>query len=427
LQTLSPPAPAATSPRRPIDYRALIEQDRVHGSLYTDPAVFDDEMDRIFGRGWAFVGHDSEVPKPGDYITRTVGREPLLMLRTREGAVRVFANRCTHRGNKICSREKGTTRSLVCDYHGWAFTLDGELRGVPYAGGFHKDRATLGLRSPARVEAYQGFVFASLNPDAPPLKDHLGKAAGLIDRLVSLSPVGRIRLDAGWVKQQFFANWKMLPENDTDGYHAGHVHRSFLQVFRSQYDVIQDREEDRKSEVVDWGNGHTAIDAAKVYSRPLEWLGTTREKAADYCRLMDQAYGEDKARQMLTDGPPHAVVFPNLFLGEMNIVIFQPVSAGECVQWHTPVYLEGAPDDVNRRILRQSEAAMGPSAFLLADDQVISERQQLALQGGSGWLDISRGLEREWTDEHGARRSHISDETTNRGFWQHYLQVMTQP
>lgn len=407
----------------PIDYRSLIQRDRIHGNLYTNEAIFREEMEKIFYKGWVFIGHDSEVPKAGDYITRTVGLEPVLMLRNRENEVRVFSNRCMHRGNKLCSRESGNKRVLTCEYHGWSFSLDGELKAVPYPAGFEKDKSTLSLRRPARVESYQGFVFATFNPDACSLEEHLGKAKALIDRVVMMSPTGKINFGAGWIRQQYFANWKMLPENDTDGYHAGHVHSSFLQVFRSQYDAIRDREEERLAQIVDWGNGHGAIDASPMYKRPFEWLGTTEEKVADYTALMNTAYGEEKARKMLIDGPPHAVIFPNLFLGEMNIVMFQPISAGECVQWHTPLLLDGVPEKFNERIIRQSEGAMGPSAFLLADDQVISERQQMALQGHSEWLDISRGLSRE-VKKDGVIRSHISDETSNRGFWQHYLTVM---
>ena len=405
------------------DYRALVQRDRIHGSLYTNDAIFQDEMEKIFYKGWVFIGHDSEVPDPGDYITRTVGLEPVLMVRNREGEVRVFSNRCMHRGNKLCSRESGNKRAFTCEYHGWTFSLDGDLKAVPYAGGFDKDMAEFALRRPARVESYQGFVFATFNPDACTLDEHLGKAKGLIDRVAMMSPTGKVRLNGGWVRHKYAANWKMLPENDTDGYHAGHVHVSVLQVFRSQYDAIKGREEERLSQVVDWGNGHGAIDAAPMYTRPFEWLGTTEEKVADYAELMRKAYGPDKAQQILVDGPPHAVIFPNLFLGEMNIVIFQPTATGECVQWHTPLLLEGVPDKFNERIIRQSEGALGPSAFLLADDQVISERQQMALQGHAGWMDLSRGLNRE-VEKDGVITSHISDETTNRGFWQHYLKVM---
>jgi phenylpropionate dioxygenase-like ring-hydroxylating dioxygenase large terminal subunit len=406
-----------------IDYARLIDRDRIHGSLYTSEAVFRDEMDKIFSRGWVFVGHESEIPNPGDYIARNLGLEPAILLRNREGEVRVFSNRCMHRGNKLCIREKGSAKALTCDYHGWTFSLNGDLVGVPYPGGFEKDKALFGLNRPAKVESYQGFVFTTFNPESISLDEHLGHAKALIDRAVSMSPNGKIDLKAGWVKQHYSANWKMLPENDTDGYHANHVHSSFLRVFRSQYDAINHKEEERLSRIIDWGQGHTAIDASTAYQRPYEWLGVTEDRVADYTKLMVAAYGEEKARRITTDGPPHAVVFPNLFLGELNIVIFQPISANEAVQWHTPMLLDGVPDSFNSRIIRQSEAAMGPSAFLLADDSVISERQQIALSGHSGWLDLSRGLNRE-REEEGVIMSHISDETTNRGFWRHYLKVM---
>jgi phenylpropionate dioxygenase-like ring-hydroxylating dioxygenase large terminal subunit len=409
--------------RGSIDYHSLIGEARIHGSLYTSEQVFQDEMERIFRRGWVFVGHESEVPMSGDYVTRVLGRESVVMLRNKNNQIKVFSNRCTHRGNKLCPKQRGNARALTCDYHGWTFSLDGDLVGVPYPGGFTRRKEDLSLCSPARVDSYQGFVFASFNAQGCSLEAHLGEARALIDRLVRLSPVGRIRLDAGWVKQKFHANWKMLPENDTDGYHANFVHSSFLRVFRSQYDAIRNREEDRRSVVRDWGSGHVAIDAAPMYRQPLEWLGTTEDRAPEYVASMTEAYGAADARRMLTEGPPHSVIFPNLFLGEMNVVIFQPLSAGRSVQWHTPLLLEGAPDSFNARIIRQSEASMGPSAFLLADDAVISERQQIALQGESAWLDLSRGLNREYNDDR-SLTSHISDETTNRGFWRHYLRVM---
>jgi hypothetical protein len=111
----------------------------------------------------------------------------------------------------------------------------------------------------------------------------------------------------------------------------------------------------------------------------------------------------------------------------MNIVRFEPVAPGVCLHIHTPMYLEGVDDDVNQRILRQSEGALGPTAFLLADDSVIAERTQMALAGKGGWLDLSRGAEREVTDDNGVVVGHLTDETSNRGFWRHYKKVMQGP
>lgn len=411
-----PPAAAVAS---------LIETDRIHGRLYTDDAIFEQEMKTIFYEGWVFVGHDSEVTSAGDYVRRTLGREEVLLVRQRDGGVRVLSNRCAHRGNMLCIEKHGREKYFTCTYHGWVYDLAGNLKDVPYPGGFKKDKKELGLKV-LRSESYRGFVFATFNAEAPPLMQHLGRAKTLIDRSCDMSPTGRIKLTAGWAKQRFEANWKMLPENDTDGYHVNDVHASFAQVIQSQYDnAAIASEESLLSETKDWGNGHTELYFSPTYKRNLEWLNTSADRYPAYQAAMKDFHGEAKAAEILRNGPPHAAIFPNLFLGEMNIVIFQPISAHECVQWHTPMLLEGAPDDMNARIIRNSEGALGPSAFLLADDSVISERQQIALRDRADWMDLSRGLERERVDEMGVRVSHVSDETTNRGFWQHYKKVMT--
>lgn len=407
------------------DYDELIGDERVHSTVYTDERVFEDELDRIYRGGWVFVCHDSEVPNAGDFVRRNIGRDPVFAIRSKDDEISVIVNRCAHRGNIICQEDRGNAKALVCQYHGWAYDTKGALVDVPYPGGFNGDFACHGLQRLAQVDIYQGFVFATFNADAPPLLEHLGRSTELIDRAVEMSPVGRIRLSGGWVKHQFNCNWKMLPENDTDGYHVNFVHPSFAQAIRSNYDdaVLHD-EETLKSQSKDWGGGNTELFFSPTYSKPLEWFGCSEDRHQGYQKQMVDAYGEEKGRQILVDGPPHAVIFPNLFLGEMNIVRFEPVAPGVCFHTHTPMYLEGVSGEVNKRILRQSEGALGPSAFLLADDCVIAERAQAALSGKGGWLDLSRGAEREEVDANGVITSHVTDETPNRGFWRHYKKVM---
>jgi phenylpropionate dioxygenase-like ring-hydroxylating dioxygenase large terminal subunit len=137
-----------------IDYKHLVQDDRIHASLYTDPAIFDDEMERIFHRGWVFVGHASEIPRPGDYVTRTLGREPVIMVRAGDGTTSVLVNRCRHRGTMVCPADRGHARTLTCPYHGWTYDLRGELLGVPYPGGYAGfDKASHGLRRASRNTA----------------------------------------------------------------------------------------------------------------------------------------------------------------------------------------------------------------------------------------------------------------------------------
>ena len=83
--------------------KALVQPDRVHRAVYTDPALFTLEMDRIFGRAWLVIGHESQVRETGDYFTTRMGREPVIVARHEDGSVRVLINRCAHRGAMVCA------------------------------------------------------------------------------------------------------------------------------------------------------------------------------------------------------------------------------------------------------------------------------------------------------------------------------------
>ena len=411
-----------------IDYKTLVQDDRIHASLYTDPRVFADEMERIFHRGWVFVGHDSEIPRPGDYVTRHLGTEPVIMVRGHDGAVSVLVNRCRHRGTLVCPADRGSARTLTCPYHGWTYDLRGDLLGVPYPGGYAGfDKSANGLPRAARVGAYRGFVFASLCAEGISLAEHLGPATRLIDRSCDLSPVGEIELSAGWVRHRCAANWKMLPENDSDGYHLGFVHMALFRTIQSQYQRVVGDERTIKAVVRDWGHGHIEIDWSPGYEGPFEWLGGASGPAvADFAAAIERRDGPELARRRLREGPAHALIFPNLFLGETNIAIVQPVSVEECVHWHTPMFWTGVPE-WNGRLLRMAEAGMGPASFLMPDDLIIAGRNQQGLHAQTApWLLLGRGLNRETVDADGRTVSHVTDETTNRGFWRHFRAVMSE-
>ncbi len=411
-----------------INVETLVHDDKIHASLYTDPHIFEQELEKIFYRVWVFVGHDSEVPEPGDYVTRQIGRQPVLMVRDKAGAVSVFLNRCAHRGTLVCPAESGNARAFTCPYHGWTYDLSGQLTGVPFPGAYGPDfnKGDHHLPRAARCDSYRGFVFASLNPEGPSLADHLGIASRLIDRACDLSPEGELDLSAGWVKHRYMSNWKMIPENDTDGYHLGFVHRSVLRSAGSQYQLFIGEESGNKGLLRDWGNGHTEIEFSSGYKQPFEWFGGAPDKYAAYLAQLEHSCGKAEADRRVFEGPPHALIFPNLFLAEMNIALFYPLDAEESIQWHTPMFLKGVPE-LNTRLLRQSEAAMGPASFLLPEDITIASRNQAGLHARQPeWIDLSRGRNREYVDEAGRVVSHFTDEVTNRAFWKHYRTLMAQ-
>jgi phenylpropionate dioxygenase-like ring-hydroxylating dioxygenase large terminal subunit len=414
----------------PIDMSALVQPDRVHGSVYTSQDVFDLEMRRIFREGWAFAAHESEVPERGDYITRQFGGEPIIVVRGKDGVVRVLANRCTHRGNRLCNAVQGNSSSFRCPYHGWTFGNDGHLIGVPMPTGyddeFNANKQNMGLVALPRQDSYRGFLFASFAAEGMTLLEHLGKATSAIDRLLALSPTGEIELSAGWMKHRQYCNWKMVMENNVDGYHALFTHQSVYDAVRpAKVSHVPSKVE---TLVRDIGNGHSEIDYAPEYSRLDEefvWFGRMpRSKAPNYIRALEESHGEAAAHQALVVGPPHTLIYPNLFLAEMNIMTVEPLGVGDTIAYTTPVLIPGAPE-INTRVLRRSEGAMGPSGFLIADDGEIGARNQLGLAARQPkWIVLSRGAATDEQDETGTINRDKSAETPQRGWWEHWASVL---
>lgn len=408
-----------------IDVSDLIESTRVHGSLYTDPGIFRKELERIWYGGWVFVGHDSEITQANDYVRKRIGPQDIIMTRGPDGEAHLLVNRCAHRGNLVCDAASGNAASFRCPYHGWTYRNTGELVGYPFHKGYGSKRdLDLRLAAVPRVESYHGFVFGSFNAEAPPLAEHLGAAAGEIDRLVLLSPEGKVRLNAGWLKHKTRANWKLLAENETDGYHPQFVHGSIFSVTGSKIGPLYGDSSSAVTRAL--GNGHSENDLRpefRKFGEPMRWFGTTPERVPDYVAKMHALHGGD-AERILVEGAPHVMVFPNLFIAEIQVFNIQPTAVDECIQYSTAVQLEGAPD-LNKRMLAQSVGSVGPAGMLLADDTEMYERNQAGLaQLLPEWLDLRRGINRECIDDNGFRIGGATDETAMRAFWTHYKKVM---
>ena len=154
-------------------------------SIYTDPAIFTAEMTHIFGAVWVFLAHESQIPKNDDFLTAKLGLRPIIVLRDSEGKVRALYNRCTHRGTTFCRLDKGSANVFRCPYHGWTFNNDGTLRNVPWPDGYAYDfkDPKFNVAQMPRVEIYRGFIFGTLNMDAPPLDEYLDGHQGPARRM----------------------------------------------------------------------------------------------------------------------------------------------------------------------------------------------------------------------------------------------------
>jgi phenylpropionate dioxygenase-like ring-hydroxylating dioxygenase large terminal subunit len=405
-------------------YDQLIRPDKVHGSLYTDPAIFAEELRKIWYRTWVFVGHESEVAQPNDYVRKKLGLQDVIMTRDRDGQIHLLLNRCAHRGNQVCDDAKGNAGTFRCPYHGWTFRNTGELVGFPFFKGYGGRKLDLRMGRVPRVDSHGGFVFGSFAEDGPSLREHLGAAAGEIDRLTRLSPEGEVALSAGWLQHQTAANWKLLTENETDGYHPQFVHNSIFGVTGSPIGALYD---DNSTAVTrDLGGGHSENDLRpefRKFAEPLRWFGTTESRVPQYAAAMRAKHG-DATDSILIEGAPHVMIFPNLFVAEIQVFNIQPTAVDACIQYSTAVQLKGA-DELNHRMLSQSIGSVGPAGMLLADDTEMYERNQRGLGARDPeWLDVSRGVAREYIDDGGFPVGTATDEVGIRGFWSHYRDLM---
>ena len=411
---------------RSHDLDRLIRGDRVHGSLYHDPAIFEEELEKIWYRTWVYVGHESEVPNADDFVMKSIGPQPVIMTRDRAGQVHLLLNRCPHRGNQVCTAPKGNARTFTCPYHKWTFANDGRLTAFAFPEGYDgQDMSALGLGRVPRVASYRGFVFGSFAPDGPSLAEHLGGAAETIDRLCHNSPEGEIEITAGFLQHRVKANWKFVVENETDGYHPAFVHASIFGVAQSGIGALYGAKSTALTR--DYGNGHTELDLRPEFRRigqPMGWFGTTPDRLPDYVAKMKSAYGEKHATEIMIDGTPHVMIYPNLFIAEIQIFVIQARAVDDTVQHVTALQCKGAPD-LNRRLRQQTMGSVGPAGFLLADDSEMYERTQCGVRSRDPeWLFLGRGQHRERRDEHGFRVGHATDEVPSRGIWRHYRALM---
>ncbi len=421
-----------TTESRP-DYNKLILTDRVNGRIYYDEAVFREELEKIWHREWVYVAHESEVPEPGDYVTRQIGMQPVIVSRDDAGEVHLLLNRCTHRGNTICQSLRGNSHAFRCAYHGWTFNSRGDLVGVPYAAGYGESfrKENSALAKVPRTGSYRGLIFASLSHQGPALEERLGPARALLDQFVDLAPDGEIIVRSGVLKHSYRGNWKMALENSVDGYHPNILHHAaMVMMTRGKTDIDSLFGERSDAQARDLGNGTAQLDLNVIQNRnggrvvPPTWSKAAHE---EFRAALARRHGAERADQILAQGGPHFCIFPNLILILNQLRVIQPISVNETVIHYYPTLLKGAPEEVNQRRLSETYLVHGPAGRVAPDDLEAYERNQMGFEARvNEWLVLRRGLHREEHEAGGAIAGHETDETTQRGIWNYYRGVMTQ-
>lgn len=415
------------TPAQP-DIDALVLDDRVHTSLYSDPELFELEMKRIFERTWVWVAHESQVREPGDFITTHIGQQPVIVVRGRDGVVRVLLNRCRHRAATVCEARSGRAKSFMCPYHAWTYNTDGTLRGVPMEDGYDasfskEDYALVSLR----VESYAGLLFATMDDTIEPLEDFLGAAKPWIDLFMKQGG-GYPVATGGEHKFRFPGNWKIQLENTTDAYHFPVVHRSFLQSLDGATNELFDFL-DGDGFVEDLGNGHSVmvmipelVDLEANLDEPIP------ERFKELAAELSETHSDAEVRRIVravTGSGFNVNLFPNLALSMAFFRVLRPVSVTETEIRHIAITMEGGPPAANRARLRLHEHFQGPMGFGSPDDAEAWERVQRGSAAGPDLhIMLNRGLDGDGTGPDGRNRGDVSAETGMRAAYRQWKRMM---
>jgi p-cumate 2,3-dioxygenase alpha subunit len=419
----SPPTDLADATGFPlVDEDPAHHRFRVHRSTMTSPEIFRDELERIFKHCWLYVGHESEVTNPGDYVRRPIAGRPVFMVRgVKSGTVHVFHNTCTHRGAVVCRQKSGNAKVFQCFYHAWTFDSEGQLKGVPdrEAYGEKLDFDALALKSVARVESYRGFVFACFDPDVEDLVDYLAGAREYLDLIID-SADGEMEIIKGTNEYCIEANWKLLCENSIDGYHAVSTHDTY---FKYLVALGTDLQGGVKGTAKDLGNGHAVLEYAAPWGRPIaKWEPLFGEHAKDEITALRAdlvaKHGEERASRM-ADTNRNMLIYPNLVVNDIMAVTvrtFMPLAPDRMDITAWEMAPRGEQPQLRQRRLDSFLTFLGPAGFATPDDvEALESCQQGFNSGGVEWNDISRGM---------AREQRGNDEGQMRTFWRRWQQQM---
>lgn len=405
-----------------FDPSRLIKSDRVHRSVYTDPALFDLEMQRIFGRSWIYLGHASQLSETGSFITTRIGREPILVVRQADGTIRAFFNRCAHKGMQICADDVSDRANVLrCGYHGWTYHLDGRVRTLPAKAGYEgtcltQDPAQMRLHEIGSVAVHRDFVFGRLSSNGPDLESWLGPMRSSLDNLVDRAPEGRVEIAGGVLRYLHRANWKFFLENTLDALHPMVVHQSAATLAKT---LDRERMEAGTASafelqmLVPFGAPYSFYDEMGQRGAPFGHgdlgnrtsLHSDYQLPGDYWQRLSQARGETEARRILDTNRNNSVLYPSvMFKAPIALLrVVKPIAVDLTMieTWH--FRLCGAPEELLQRTVRYSTVVNSSAGPVGPDDHAAYRRLQAGLKSAANeWVLLARYPGAQPADAEGA-------------------------
>lgn len=363
-----------------IDFKGLVDLEAglLHRRVFADPAIYELERERIFTRCWLYLGHESELPNPGDFVTAYMGEEPVIVCRENSGRLQAFVNLCRHRGNRVCRADRGNVRFFRCAYHGWTYGMDGRLVNVPMAENYaNLDRGQWGLIPVAQLDTYKGLIFGNFDAEAPGLLEYLGDMAWYLDILLDRREGGtEVRGPHRWVLE---ANWKTAAENFAgDGYHIASTHGSARGL---GIDTTNSRARDwSKGYQVACANGHGLVTWVCPPEDQGPWFA---QPTAELTAYMRQHAGEIEARlgtvRARRIAPSAGTVFPNFSLHWLTrtLRVWQPRGPQKMEIWSWSIVDKAAAPEIKQNMHFMSQYRFSPTGVFEQDDM-------------DNWLQVSQ-------------------------------------
>jgi benzoate/toluate 1,2-dioxygenase subunit alpha len=433
----------------PQAVRSLVEDDRVHRDVYTDPEIFQLEMERLWSRTWIYVGHASQVPNPGDYLTVDIAARPLIMVRHTDGSIRVLMNRCAHKGTKVVYDFTGNTgKTFRCPYHAWTYRTDGTLINIPLKEGYEGTRladteAAGGLSQVKNVELYRGFVFARLAERGIGFREYFGDSLSSIDNLAERSPEGELEITGGCLRYLHNCNWKMFVENLNDTMHPMIAHASSAGTAKKLWEgQPADKPKPMAIEqIAPFASDYKFFDdmGVRVYSHGHSFSGvhfsihSSYSALGDYEALMKKGYGEERAKKILGTVRHNTVYYPSLTIkgAIQSIRVARPLAADKTLIESYTLRLKGAPETLLQRTVTYNRLINSPMSVVGHDDLHCyrSIQEGLAAQGNE-WVSLHRDFditEMPELRENGELTCNGTSEISMRNQFRAWAQFMAEP